>query len=292
MKKKWAIETPAKINLYLEILEKRPDSYHNIRTIFLPITSLTDRLELVTTDLQEPTMSLQPNLNLSVGADNLCLKAARAFTQKTEIKPSWHFTLTKHIPIAAGCGGGSSDAAATLRLLNQIYNEPLTDEELQQIAVKLGADVPFFLHPRLAKAEGIGERLSPLTNAKLSHGALLLINPKFPMPASWAYQHWQQFQLPQTANYEDLYQALCQNDLKGVMVNTFNHFDGCILEKFPIIKIIFDNLATLGLFAVHISGSGPTVFAVDELARITQAYKQLHQRYGDLFWFHLENLEE
>ena len=181
------METCAKVNLFLRITGKRPDGYHELENIFWPLSWLKDTV----------TVTLKPSGGISMECDapgvpvdqsNLCWKAANAFLDATALPLSPHITLTKRIPVAAGLGGGSSDAAATLLELNKLAGNPLDSSSIHAIATKLGADVPFFLNPMPSLATGIGEILKPVPSQGSCH--VFLANPQFPVPASWAYKHW------------------------------------------------------------------------------------------------------
>jgi 4-diphosphocytidyl-2-C-methyl-D-erythritol kinase len=156
-----------KINLGLHVVGKRPDGYHNLETIFLPVTDLCDELEITE---QSPTSGgaahapsmIQDGITLdNVPEDNLCMKAWRLLHEEFGI-PAVHIRLKKGIPFGAGLGGGSSDAAFTLKMLNEMFSLHLNDTDLERRAAMLGADCAFFIQNRAAYASGIGDQLEPL----------------------------------------------------------------------------------------------------------------------------------
>lgn len=250
--------TPAKINLYLAVHERLPDGYHEITSVFLPIPELSDRVGIAKTD----------NLGIafecahpSVPTDehNLCIRAARSFADATGIVPAWRIVLDKQIPVAAGLGGGSSDAAATLLALNDFHHRPLDDARLQAVAGELGADVPFFLDPQPCVGTGTGQALEPVPQ-KARFG-LVLVNPMFPISAGWAYKQWDARD-PSPAAVEGMLEALQVGELNAVAQRMHNDLEVCAFRKFPLLSMLRDRMLAAGCLAVLMSGSGPTLFGV------------------------------
>src|SRR2546430_2229029 len=179
------ILAPAKINLSLRVLGKRPDGFHEIETLIAPI-SLYDKIDIekqnrwIDFSCDDPT--------LSTGDDNLVVRAAKAFFEKAKIKSGVSIKLEKKIPHGAGLGGGSSDAAATLKALNQLFEAKLSREELAKLGSTIGSDVAFFLFGSAALCKGRGEIVEPTRlKKKLS---LLLLKPAFGVSSAWAYSRW------------------------------------------------------------------------------------------------------
>ncbi|UDQ97230.1 4-(cytidine 5'-diphospho)-2-C-methyl-D-erythritol kinase [Lentisphaerota bacterium WC36G] len=269
------LTTPAKINLYLRVPEKLPNNYHIVQTIFAPIENLFDIIEIKFHNSDESFVNFQcdsdPDL-VPNGNDNLCLKAAKLFAERLKLKPSWTIILTKNIPVAAGMGGGSSDAAAVLRLLNFYYGNKLERMELKKIAVKIGADVPFFLTPEFATAEGIGDIITPLDEVpqKNDHNKinLLIVSPQFPVSAKWAYEHLpiSTFSDNNTSECGNMYakmqEALRNRNSLEIAQLLQNDLEYSVEEKFPILTIIRRELYSVGANGVLMSGSGSTMFAV------------------------------
>jgi len=251
--------TPAKINLFLKIVGRQPDGYHLLQTLFLPLPEIAD-----TITLQEaaPGITLQCD-NASVPTDtaNLCWRAASQWASCCGRQPAWHISLNKRIPVAAGLGGGSSDAAATLLALQQLYANPLDSTQLHALAARIGADVPFFLDPRPALATGIGDKLQPLhmpTELKL-----LVVYPRFPVSAAWAYRHWRadcQIHDPWTLSAAML--ALRQNEPATIATAVSNDLQAAVWTKFPLLQLIAYRLKAWGCLSCSISGSGPSMFAI------------------------------
>ncbi len=264
----------AKINLYLRVDERLLTGYHRITSVMLPVPELCDTVTV------EPSADGQlhmhcPGSSLPTDHSNLCVRAATAFAESANLEPHWAIRLRKRIPVAAGLGGGSSDAAAVLGLLNDLHEQPLSAEQLHSLAARLGADVPFFLNSCPSLAGGIGERLRPIP-AALPVG-LILANPGFPISARWAYQHWQTAPRPAAPPPEAILSPLAGGPLSSVAAGLHNDLEYCAFRKFPILDILREAILDSGCFAVHLSGSGPTLYGVctlDELSAI-------HQRLAD-----------
>ena len=247
----------AKTNLFLKVTGTRPDGYHTLQTLFLPLPGMADDLTF---------RDGEPGIRcLSVKADfpdNLVCRAAQLYAEVSGISPAWDFILEKNIPVAAGLGGGSSDAAGALLLLNERYG-CFSAEELAALAVKLGADVPFFLNPRPAWASGIGDEfryLSPL-NGLLP---VLVVNPAFPVSAKWAYSHL----MPENIGPADpakmvrLEHALLAGDSGGVAREVHNDLAPALYRKFPLLVLLRNFMLAHGALCVEVSGSGPSLFAI------------------------------
>ena len=244
---------PAKINLFLEIVNRRPDGYHELQSIMLAL-DLGDTLGLTFADSVCMTCN-DPGLPLDEG--NLVIRAARLFEQTTGQTVRVRFDLTKRIPTAAGLGGGSSDAAAALRGLNRLYETGLDAPTLEQMAGRLGADVPFFIRPGHKIARGIGQRLSPLVlEPELD---LLLINPGHPVSTAETYE---KFQLTRMGNAFNLPSSL--RGLKEVLRLLRNDLEAVVIRDFPAVARMKTFLVEAGCAACMMSGSGPTVFGIFE----------------------------
>jgi 4-diphosphocytidyl-2-C-methyl-D-erythritol kinase len=240
---------PAKVNLYLRVVGRRADGYHDLVTVMQPL-ALADELIL---RLDGGGLSLKcDHPELAQSEDNLIWRAARAFEEATGRELEVRLLLRKRIPVAAGLGGGSSDAAGTLLALNRLYGQPLTLEQLHQLAGRLGADVPFFLYRRPAVARGIGTELTPLT---LKPYGYLLANPGLPLSTRWVYENLDRGHLPGPPAVEawdpEHPERWVRNDLGAVA-----------LGRFPELEGLMTQLQVLGAVTQGISGSGPTIFGL------------------------------
>ena len=243
------ILAPAKINLSLRVLGKRPDGFHEIETLIAPI-SLYDKIDVekqsrwIDFSCDDPT--------LSTGDDNLVVRAAKLFLEHAKIKSGVSIKLEKKIPHGAGLGGGSSDAAATLRALNELFGTKLSREELSKLGTSIGSDVPFFLFESAAICKGRGEIVAPTKlNEKLS---LLLLKPEFGVASGWAYSRWKDAKQIPGIDY------VAQN-LEGQVL--INDLERPVFEKFVFLAQLKTWLLKQPeVGAALMSGSGSTVFAV------------------------------
>jgi len=244
-----AILAPAKINLSLRVLGKRPDGFHEIETLMAPV-SLYDEIEIekqnrwIDFSCDDPT--------LSTGEDNLVMRAAKLFFEHAKIKSGVAIKLAKKIPHGAGLGGGSSDAAATLRGLNELFNTTLSRDELMRVASQIGSDVPFFVFGSAAICKGRGEIVEPVKlDQQLS---ILLLKPKFGVASGWAYAQWGQSREIPNISY-------ARQNFNG---QTFvNDLERPVLEKFVFLAQLKMWLCEQPeVAAALMSGSGSTVFAV------------------------------
>jgi 4-diphosphocytidyl-2-C-methyl-D-erythritol kinase len=242
----------AKINISLRILGKRPDGFHALETLMVPI-ALADEIELSHGSGKAITLTCN-DPELSAGPENLCMKAAEAFRAETGLDHGIAITLLKKIPHGAGLGGGSSDAAFVLNGLNQLFDHPLVAEELAQIAATLGSDVPFFLENRPAWCRGRGEIIEPPPT--LPARTLLLIKPAFPVPTAWAYKKYAEMkesgELPTHADRQLLGDLEIINDLEIPV------FDKYLL--LPVIKKWLQEQPEVE--CAFMTGSGSTMVAV------------------------------
>jgi 4-diphosphocytidyl-2-C-methyl-D-erythritol kinase len=273
------INCGCKINLRLKITAKRADGFHELSTLFYPLDCPGDILEVSGGD---PGMSLSvPGFTELEGSGNLVLKAAGLFAERSGIAPQWHWVLHKKAPIAAGVGGGSADAAAALRLLNNHY-QAFDEKTLAEIAVSIGADVPFFLARKPAWATGIGEVLE-IVEEDFAVPEVLIVYPGFPVSAKWAYTHMAKelispdepdikarfmaaFAAPESADWD----FLCRNDLAPAL-----------WEKFPLLGLLRDELSAAGALTVQVSGSGSSLFALFN-GNAAAAAEKLHDKFGGM----------
>lgn len=256
---KTGIPAPAKTNLYLDVHGKRPDGYHEITTVFLPLPQVADVVTLEI--LPEPGLRLTCSRpDLPCDEHNLVWRAATTFAAAAGCTPAWAFHIDKRVPVAAGLGGGSSDAAAALKLLNRAAAAPLPPARLAALAVTLGADVPFFLQDAPAQATGIGERLEPV--ACRTRLPILLVNPLFPIPTPWAYRKLDETPRPPAPSAAAMLAALDSGDPAAVAAAAYNAFDFPVCRKYPLIRLLLDAMRRAGCLCAHVSGSGATLFGI------------------------------
>ena len=248
------LQCPGKVNLFLDITGKRANGYHEISTLFLPIDQIFDTLVISESSSGMSISCDHPGVPCD--EKNLIWKVAQAFANKLQIKASWHFHLTKRIPVAGGMAGGSSNAASTLMGLNELCDSPLSKVELASIAVQFGADIPFFLEKSPARAEGIGEILKP--DAIQQDLYLLFIPFSFPIPAVWAYKNRQEGFKSAPMNLDQTLEQINSGEVPAI----FNDLALAVRHKFPLIDLACKQLIENGAITAEVSGSGPTVFAL------------------------------
>ncbi len=256
-KHKMKLTAPAKINLYLRVKGRRPDGCHDIETIFLPVSPPSDEISLEPAD-REGIAVTSSDPDLPCGEPNICWKAAAAFAKYAGISPRWKIHIEKRIPVAAGLGGGSSDAAAVLKILQKI-NPGVDDRSLKDIASSVGADVPFFINPVPSLAMGKGEILEPL-EFKVDI-PVVIVNPLFPVSSAWAYKNLLRTG-DETPKMADVIKALKTNEPESISKIIHNDLGPALYRKFPLLGILRDALLELGALAAEISGSGSSLFAV------------------------------
>ena len=266
MKKALQLESPAKVNLMLRVLRRREDGYHDIKTIFQKI-SLHDTLWFALKRTGGVSISTS-DLNLPTGEGNLVHRAALLVLNRADYKGGIAVRIRKKIPIAAGLGGGSSNAATTLKALNQLLRLDLTRKELMNMGLKLGADVPFFLMKGSALGSGIGERLQEIQLPELWY---VLINPNFEVSTASVYRkviltkmrfHYRIQKFFRTP--KEIFHLL-HNDLENV-----------VSRQHPEINEMKECLKVAGALATLMSGSGPTVYGVfPEEGGASKAYRTI-----------------
>ena len=273
------VKTPAKVNLSLQIVAKRPDGYHELDGVMQKL-DLFDTLHIKR--LPDPGISLRcPDSDLPEDASNLVYKAAAAYLQKAALKQEYGVSLVleKQIPTAAGLGGGSSDAGVVLQTLNQLFDSALSQDELLALAKKLGADVPFFVIPDAAvRARGIGEHMDSVPS--LSRCSVLLVNPGFSVSTAWAFKN---FRLTRADKVSNLFDSRKNGAENGVGYELFNDLEDVTIDRYPEIAEIKENMMQAGAAGALMSGSGPTVFGIfpdDGEGDVQQCANQLRERYG------------
>jgi 4-diphosphocytidyl-2-C-methyl-D-erythritol kinase len=259
------ISTPAKINIALEILGKRPDGFHELATWIIPV-GLYDTIEI------EPAgeSSFVSNVpELEVDPSNLIIRAAELFNWTTSLETPYVIRLKKEIPIGAGLGGGSSDAGATLRLLNRIHNDPIGTQQLHALAATLGSDVPFFVDGRSAWCTGRGEKIEPRDFPESLW--VCLFKPGFGVSTGGAYRAYAQ--LP-----DDLKRG---REIETQWGKLRNDLEQAVLPKYLFLGLMKEWLQRQSdaLFAL-MSGSGSTVFAI---VQSQSAGELLRTRFGKEF---------
>ncbi len=271
------IPSPAKINLFLKVLGKRPDGYHNLVSLMCRV----DLFDQVTLSPGQRSISVRcAHPQVPDGEANIAHKAATAFLDALSITEGVTISIEKVIPVAAGLGGGSSNAATVLMGLNKHYGRPFSDEELMALGAKIGADVPFFIFQHTAIARGIGERLEPFD--KMPPLSAVLVNPRLHVSTAWIYEH---LNLGLTNCEENYNVSWFLEDFSRISDLLFNDLEQVTAQKFPEIDAVKKALLNLGAMGALMSGSGPTVFGLFQTRQqASKAFDALeHQQTWDTF---------
>lgn len=251
------VKAPAKINLTLDVLGKRDDGYHEVEMVMTTV-DLADRIEI--TDKKENSISiLSHNRFVPDDERNLAYKAASLLKQKFKIQTGVNIKIEKNIPVAAGLAGGSSDAAATLKGLNQLWNLSLTIDELAQIGAEIGSDVSFCVYGGTALAKGRGEIIQPLPAPPKCW--VILAKPSIGVSTSEVYGKLNLSRLvhPDT---KKMIEAIKTRNYEQMCENLGNVLESVTLNLYPEVKQIKSYMKRFGADAVLMSGSGPTVFGL------------------------------
>lgn len=269
------LESPAKVNLRLEILKRREDGYHELRTLLQKI-SLRDTLHFSLK--KEKGVSINTDHpKLPIGKDNLVYKAAQSMLKVSDYKGGVRIEIEKRIPLGAGLGGGSSNAATALKALNQLLKMDLSKRELMEMGLEIGADVPFFFLEGAAIGLGIGEQLKKKELPILWY---VLIYPNFEVSTRWAYQN---FVLTNQRIHFNLHKFL--KTPEGISHILFNHLEEVVSRKYPQIDVMKKILLSAGALGTLMTGSGPTVFGLfPEGKSAAGAYEKIRKLVGRKGW--------
>ena len=263
----------AKINLGLDVIGRLPNGYHEVKMIMQSV-GICDELTFekqpsgitVTTDSGE----------LPTDENNLIYRAAKLLLDTCAVKEGVRIHLTKRIPIAAGMAGGSTDAAATLKAVNQLFRFGKSKEELMELGVKIGADVPYCILGGTALAEGIGERLTPLPPMPDCH--LLVAKPDINVSTKYVYTTLDAAPILFHPDIDGMTAAIFAGDLTGITAKLGNVLETVTVPAHPIISKIKEKFLELGSDGVLMSGSGPTVFGIfSDKTAAEKAYASMKQ---------------
>ena len=268
--KKIRLKAMAKINLGLDVVRKREDGYHEVRMIMQTIR-MYDQIELEPTEA--PGIRVSTNLNyLPTNEDNLVYKAAKLLMDEFDVKKGLNIGLRKFIPVAAGMAGGSSDAAAVMVGVNRLFHLNLSQKELMERGVKIGADVPYCILRGTALAEGIGENLPPAPA-----GYVLIAKPGIHVSTKFVYTNLKANELESHPDIDGQIQAIRSGDLKKVAELCGNVLETVTIPAYPVIEEIKDVMKKGGALNACMSGSGPTVFGLfDDREKAKAVYENLY----------------
>ncbi|MCH5264119.1 MAG: 4-(cytidine 5'-diphospho)-2-C-methyl-D-erythritol kinase [Lachnospiraceae bacterium] len=248
----------AKINIGLDVLRRREDGYHELKMIMQTV-DICDDLQFEKT--AEPGIVIQSNhKELPVDGSNLIYKAADLLFREKGITEGVKITLVKRIPIAAGMAGGSSDAAATMRGLNELFRMEYSIRELQELGVKLGADIPYCLVGGTMLSEGIGEILTPLPTPPDCF--LVVAKPDIDVSTGFVYGNLHADRLTYHPDIDGMIEALREGSLSGITDRLGNVLETVTVREYPVIEELKELMRSMGAENALMSGSGPTVFGI------------------------------
>lgn len=268
----------AKINLFLDVVGKRFDGYHDLKMIMQTV-DLWDEVDVEKTD--KGIELICDNVNLPTDKRNIAYKAAELFMNTYNINSGVKIRVKKNIPIQAGLAGGSTDGAAVIKILNVIFNKNLSQEEMISLGKKIGADVPFCIVGGTAKCEGIGEIIKPLK--PLRDCILVLIKPNFGVSTK------EVFNKIDNKNYihpqiDKIIEGIDEGNLNKIGSSLNNVLEQVTIEQNPIIEDIKEMLKVSGSLGTLMSGSGPTVYGIfDDLHKAENCYKEAREKYDQVF---------
>ena len=279
-------QSGCKVNLLLNVLSRREDGFHELETLLYPV-AVFDRLSFARTKAGVHLTCNHPRL--PTDSRNLVHRAAAKFLEQAQISAGVQLHLEKNIPLEAGLGGGSANAATTLSGLNELFDQPLTSCELQAIAAALGSDVPFFLQEKPALALGRGEQIRPLEGCAALAGAwVVLIHPGFGISTAWAYGQLSRFPSAlrgAPGRAERLAALLRTADLKTASEAFYNSLEAPALEKYPILALYQEFLREHGALGARMSGSGSSTFALTpDQSGAESLLKSFKAKFGESVW--------
>ncbi|MGG3279023.1 4-(cytidine 5'-diphospho)-2-C-methyl-D-erythritol kinase [Paenibacillus solani] len=265
-------KAPAKINLMLDVLHKRPDGFHEVEMVMTMI-DLADRLEM--SEQKRDTIIITSQAGyIPLDEKNLAFQAAKLIKERYDVKNGVHIHLDKKIPVAAGLAGGSSDAAATLRGLNRLWGLGIPQEELLALGAELGSDVPFCVSGGTALATGRGEVLTPIPNPPQCW--VIVAKPPINVSTAEVYGRLRSEQIQHHPSSQRMVEALQQGSFQQMCQSLGNVLEEVTLKLHPEVQQLKDGMLKLGADGALMSGSGPTVFGlVSKESKVARIYNGL-----------------
>ncbi len=264
------LKSLAKINLGLDVIGRRENGYHDVRMVMQTIYLYDD---VTVKKTEEPGIVVKTNLSyLPVNEDNIAYKAAKMLIDEFGIEQGVEITLNKHIPVAAGLAGGSSNAAAVLVGMNRIFDLKLSQKDMMERGVKLGADVPYCVMRGTVLAEGIGEVLTPLPPMPKCY--ILIAKPGINVSTKVVYEKLDSKPIENHPDIDAIIEGLEQSDVYKVAESLGNVLEAVTIEDYPIIEDIKDAMKKAGALNAMMSGSGPTVFGIFDDKKVAKEAKE------------------
>ena len=274
------IKAYAKINISLDIVGKREsDGYHLLKMIMQNI----DLYDEISIEKQKKDITISCNKSyVPTDSRNLAYKAASLFKETYNIEDGVHIDIVKNIPVSAGLAGGSTDAAAVLKLMNKIFKVNASNEEMMELGLKLGADIPYCINGGTALCEGIGEKITALPPFK--NKILVLVKPSFGVSTKEVYKAFNLDRVRVHPKTENLIEAMEQDNLYYVANNMKNLLENVTLRKHNILIKIKEEMNRYGAVGSMMSGSGPSVFAFfDDMLKAQRCYEKMKENHREVF---------
>lgn len=269
----------AKINLSLDVIGKRDDGYHLLKMLMQTI-DLYDLIEIK--KIKKGIIIECDREYIPKNSRNLAYKAAELFLNKYNINSGVKINIIKNIPVAAGLAGGSTDAATVLKIMRDIFRPNINNEQLKEISLNIGADVPFCVEGGTALCEGIGEKITTIKPFK--DKILVLVKPNFGVSTKDVYSNLRIEKIYTHPHTKKLIQAIEDNDLNFVAKNMKNVLENVTLRKYKTLTSIKTNFMELGALGTMMSGSGPSVFGLfDDMLKAQICYDNLKEQYKEVF---------
>ena len=273
------IKAYAKINISLDVIGKREDGYHLLKMIMQNI----DLYDIVQVEKIPNGISLECNKSyVPTDERNLAYKAAKLFKETYNIKSGIYINIEKNIPVSAGLAGGSTDAAAVLKIMNKMFNINVSQQELMDLGLKLGADVPYCICGGTALCEGIGEKVKKLKPFK--NKILVIVKPPFGVSTKDVYKAFDLSKVIFHPKTDELIHNIEKNNFDFIAKNMKNLLENVTLGRYKIISIIKEEINSCGALGSMMSGSGPTVFGFfDDMLKAQKCYEKMKEKYVDVF---------
>ncbi|NFN95673.1 4-(cytidine 5'-diphospho)-2-C-methyl-D-erythritol kinase [Clostridium botulinum] len=273
------IKAYAKINISLDVIGKREDGYHLLKMIMQNI----DLYDIVQVEKIPNGIKLKCNKPyVPTDERNLAYKAAKLFKETYDIKSGIYINIEKNIPVSAGLAGGSTDAAAVLKIMNKMFNTNVPQSELMDLGLKLGADVPYCICGGTALCEGIGEKVTKLKPFR--DKILVVVKPPFGVSTKEVYKAFDLSKVIFHPKTNELISNIEKNNIDFIANNMKNLLENVTLGRYKIISTIKEEINTCGALGSMMSGSGPTVFGFfDDILKAQKCYEKMKEKYVDVF---------
>ena len=273
------VKAYGKINISLDIVGKREDGYHLLKMIMQNV----DLYDSISFEKCNKGINISCNKPyIPTDERNLVYKAAKLFMDTYDINEGINIYLKKNIPVAAGMAGGSADAAAVFKALRQVFKVDVDDNELMNLGVRIGADVPYCIIGGTALCEGIGEVITPL--APFKNHIVILVKPNFGVSTKEVYKNLDISKIFKHPDTETLIKAMEEERLEEVCNSMKNLLENVTLRKYPVLKRIKEDMIRMGAMGSMMSGSGPTIFAFfDDMLKAQRCYDKFKTQYKEVY---------